>query len=99
MARTNEPERDDNVLKLPPKEESWDPFNVEALKALGRGEEAAVEKLLLAIPVRKPGKGEFFRVHPDPEMSITTKLYRSATAKTSSSIQRSGTCSAARSCG
>jgi hypothetical protein len=84
MAPTNEPERDDNVLKLPPKEESWDPFNVEALKALGRGEEAAVEKLLLRIPVRKPGKGEFFSTDP-------------ATANTSSSIQRFGMCSAARS--
>ena len=56
---------------------SWDPYNVEALKALGRGEETAIEKVLLAVPVRKPRKGEFFRVHPDPDMSITTKLYRS----------------------
>ena len=75
-------ERDDNVLKLPPKDEAWNPFDVEALKALGRGDEAAVEKVILKIEVRKPGKGEFFRTHPDPEMSVTTKLYKSDDGET-----------------
>ena len=64
MARTNDPERDDNVLKLPPKEESWDPFNVEALKALGRGEEAAVEKLLLADTSPQTRKGRVLQGSP-----------------------------------
>ena len=87
MAHTSEneaarDERDDNVLKLPPKEEAWNPFDVEALKALGRGDEAAVEKVLLKVEVRKPRKGEFFRTHPNPEMSVTTKLYKSDDGET-----------------
>src|SRR3954471_13058142 len=72
------PESEPNVIKLPPKSEAWDPYDVEALKALGRGEEVTVEKALLAVDVRKPRKGEFFRVHSDPELSITTKIYRDA---------------------
>jgi len=30
----------------------------------------AVEKVTLAVPVRRPGRNEFFRTHPDPEMTV-----------------------------
>jgi hypothetical protein len=33
-----------------------------------------VQKLLLKVPVRRPHRQEFFRVHPDPEFAIDTAL-------------------------
>jgi hypothetical protein len=32
-------------------------------------------ELLSHVPVRKPGPHEFFRVHPDPKMSLTTTVF------------------------
>jgi hypothetical protein len=43
--------------------ESVDPFDPEALRITG-DIEIATEKVLTAVPVRKPKKDEFFRVHP-----------------------------------
>jgi hypothetical protein len=40
-----------------------DPFDIEALRA-APPEGLAVEKVLISVPVRKPTKREFFRVHP-----------------------------------
>jgi hypothetical protein len=66
-------------LKIVPPEtpKAWDPFDPESLKAQGRGDEIAVEKVLLAVAVRKPRKGEFFRVHPDPDLSAIIKVFKS----------------------
>src|SRR5262249_29601240 len=35
-----------------------------------------LKKPLLVVPVRKPGRDEFVRVHPDPKMSIRLSLLR-----------------------
>lgn len=43
-----------------------DPFDVDALRERPF-DEVIVEKALITVPVRKPGKHEFFRVHPDAE--------------------------------
>jgi len=43
-----------------------DPFNLQALKvSLSFKEEANVKKLLNVVPVRRPKRQEWFRVHPD----------------------------------
>jgi hypothetical protein len=39
-------------------------------------------KLLLTVPVRKPGKQEFIRVHPDPAWSLTTSTLTTADDRT-----------------
>jgi hypothetical protein len=33
------------------------------------------EELLVNVPVRRPRSGEFFRVHPDPEMSMPISIF------------------------
>jgi hypothetical protein len=44
-----------------------DPFNPENLRLdQSFTETVAVKKLLTTIPIRKPGRQTFFRVHPDP---------------------------------
>ena len=50
-------------------EEPSDPFDTERLRSASL-ENIAVEKITLTIPVRRPGRNEFFRVHPDPEMTV-----------------------------
>lgn len=49
--------------------ETYDPFDPERLRSASL-ENIAVEKVVLSIPVRRPGRNEFFRVHPDPAMSV-----------------------------
>jgi hypothetical protein len=53
----------------------WNPFDPESLRSVVQGESFETKKVLLKIAIRKPKKDEFFRVHPDPEMKIPTKLY------------------------
>jgi hypothetical protein len=36
----------------------------------------AAKKLLLTVRVKKPGKQEWFRVHPDPEYRVTVALFQ-----------------------
>jgi hypothetical protein len=52
-----------------PAEEAVDPFDTERLRSASL-ENIAVEKITLTIPVRRPGRNEFFRVHPDPAMTV-----------------------------
>jgi hypothetical protein len=49
--------------------EPMDPFDTERLRGASL-ESIAVEKITLTIPVRRPGRNEFFRVHPDPGMAV-----------------------------
>ena len=49
---------------------SADPFNLEALRAAPDLETVSVEKILTTVPVRRPGKNDFFRVHPGDNFVI-----------------------------
>jgi hypothetical protein len=49
-------------------QEKLDPFDVANLRLAGSAP-VAVKKLLTTVPVRKPNKQEFVRVHPDPAYS------------------------------
>jgi hypothetical protein len=50
-------------------EENFDPFDIAALRA-NPPVVGATESVMLGITVRKPKKDEFFRVNPDPEMTV-----------------------------
>jgi hypothetical protein len=50
---------------------AFDPFDPENLK-IDAMEDLAIEKVLTAVPVRKPDRREFFRVHPDPAFAVDT---------------------------
>jgi hypothetical protein len=56
----------DPVLDEP---EVTDPFDTDRIRSASL-ESIAVEKVILTIPVRRPGRNEFFRVHPDPKMAV-----------------------------
>jgi hypothetical protein len=47
-----------------PKKPKPDPFDPETLR-IGAGAEIGIEKVLTAVPVRKPTRNEWVRVHPD----------------------------------
>lgn len=51
-------------------EDPVDPFNLEALRAVPDLESISVEKVLTTVPVRRPGKNDFFRVHPDDDFVL-----------------------------
>jgi hypothetical protein len=53
--------------------EPFDPFDPENLRVTV--EDFAVEKVLLAVPVRRPGKQEWFRVHPDDSYRLDSVVY------------------------
>jgi hypothetical protein len=36
----------------------------------------STKEILSLVPVRRPRKGEFFRAHPDPAMSLTVAIYQ-----------------------
>jgi hypothetical protein len=46
-----------------------DPFDTERLRQASL-ENIGVEKIPLTYPVRRPARNEFFRVHPDPAMTV-----------------------------
>jgi hypothetical protein len=50
-----------------------DPLNPETLR-IGVTANIEVEQVLTAVPVRKPKRTEFFRVHPAPEYTVDTYL-------------------------
>jgi hypothetical protein len=52
-----------------PPAEPVDPFDPEALRITG-DMEIATEKVLTAVPVRKPKRDEFFRVHPGEDYTM-----------------------------
>ena len=49
--------------------EPLNPFDTKRLRSASL-ENIAVEKIALTVPVRRPGRNEFFRVHPDPDMAV-----------------------------
>lgn len=49
--------------------EASDPFDLDALRATAMPE-VDVARVTLKVPVRRPKREEFFRVHPDPDYSI-----------------------------
>ncbi len=52
-----------------------DSFNLEKLRLSQNYQELiGVRKALLTIPVRKPGRQEFFRVHPDKDRCLETAI-------------------------
>lgn len=55
--------------------EATDPFDVSKLH-LGQNfaEAAGVKKALLTVPVRKPGRQDFIRIHPAPEYRLETAV-------------------------
>jgi hypothetical protein len=54
-------------------EPSTDPFDLEALRV--DAEDAAVERVVLTVPVRRPRKQEFFRVHPADDYTLDALVY------------------------
>jgi hypothetical protein len=51
----------------------YDPFDPDRLRLdQNFAEKVGVKKLVTTIPVRKPGKENFIRTHPDPAYQITT---------------------------
>lgn len=46
-----------------------DPFDLDTLRVTGL-EDIGVERVLVSIPVRKPRRDEFFRVHPGEDMRV-----------------------------
>ena len=59
----------DNEPADPGANEPADPFDTDRIRAASL-ENIGVEKITLTIPVRRPGRNEFFRVHPDPGMTV-----------------------------
>ena len=66
---STEPQFSPNGTGPTDESESLDPFDTNRLRSASL-ENIAVEKITLTIPVRRPGRNEFFRVHPDPDMAV-----------------------------
>lgn len=57
------------------KKDAPNPFDPAALRITeGFAANGGAEKLLLVVPVQKPNKQSFVRVHPDPDMSVRLAL-------------------------
>jgi hypothetical protein len=54
-------------------EPTTDPFDLEALRV--DADDAAVERVVLTVPVRRPRKQEFFRVHPAGDYTLDSWVY------------------------
>jgi hypothetical protein len=52
-------------------DKSIDPFDPAALRLDVSAGQTGVKRLLMTVPVRKPNKQEFVRVHPDPEYRVS----------------------------
>jgi hypothetical protein len=52
-----------------------DPFDDLDSLRVSNVDDVTVEKILLTVPVRRPRKSEFIRVHPGPEYTIQTAAY------------------------
>ena len=61
-----------NVTKLQVPADPFDPENLRLDQSFA--ETAGVKKLLTTVPVRKPNKQDFVRVHPDPAYRLTTAI-------------------------
>ncbi len=56
-----------------PEEPVFDPFDPEQLR-IGAMADIEIEKVLTTVPVRKPDRREFVRVHDDPAFTLDTLL-------------------------
>ena len=57
--------------------QSQDPFDLSKIAVTGvTAEDLGVEKPILAIPVDKPGRQDFFRTHPDPTFRIEARILK-----------------------
>jgi hypothetical protein len=56
-----------------PEEPAFDPFDPEQLRTAAMAD-IEIEKVLTSVPVRKPDRREFVRVHPDPAYTLDTLL-------------------------
>ena len=52
-----------------------DPFDNLSAHRVTSWDDTEVEKVLLAVPVRKPARREFFRVNPDPDYVLDTVIF------------------------
>jgi len=55
------------------RERSIPKINLEALREI-EAEEIAYANVLTAVPVKKPHRDDFFRVHPDPSYTLTARM-------------------------
>jgi hypothetical protein len=54
-----------------------DPFSLDNLSVAGTSaEDLGIERPILHIPVDKPGRQDFFRVHPDPAYRLTARIIK-----------------------
>ena len=51
-----------------------DPFDLDALRSGQAFEDYGAEEVLLSVDVRKPGRKEYFRVHPNPAYRLDAPL-------------------------
>jgi hypothetical protein len=58
---------------MPDTPEVFDPFDPETLRQTSLAD-IAVERVMLSVPVKRPGKQEFFRVHPDLAYTLDAYL-------------------------
>jgi hypothetical protein len=56
-----------------PEPPAFDPFDPEQLR-IGAMADIEIEKVLTSVPVRKPNRREFVRVHDDPAFTLDTLL-------------------------
>jgi hypothetical protein len=68
----------------PPEDEMGEgkhnPFDPKKLRISQRfGDNQDVRRILVSVPARKPHRQEFFRTHPDPEMSVEVALLELST--------------------
>jgi hypothetical protein len=53
--------------------EPVDPFDVDSIRVSSL-EDVGLKEVLTTVPVRKPGRQDFVRVHPDPAYTIDTLI-------------------------
>jgi hypothetical protein len=56
------------------KDATVDPFDLDALRVQGL-DDIGVERVVLTVPVRRPRKHDFFRVHPDPGYCLDSVVF------------------------
>ncbi|WP_171238616.1 hypothetical protein [Ruegeria sp. HKCCA5763] len=67
-----------------------DPFDLDNISVSGTSaEDLGIEKPILHIPVDKPGRQDFFRVHPDPEFRMDARIIKLDAERESYLVTRS----------
>lgn len=49
--------------------------DLDSLRLSPESAASSVREVMTHVPIRKPGRSEFVRVHPDPAMTLTTSVY------------------------